>query len=174
MRTQALILLFLMTISLSLAAADAPDGAPATETPEAEPDVSKKLYKSYDEYGNPVYTDIKPMPNGEDEVEVLDDKFEQLNVLEPKSTERKRYESEILKEQKRREASKAGSRKAQEKARQALEQAKAALEAGKEPTDEDWQRTVNGRRFLKQSYFDRQERLAREVEEAEETLKALQ
>lgn len=142
------------------------------ELSEPEEEVNT-LYKVVDENGVTSFTDVAPADAKNVESIKVDAK-PSLNVLGGKSYERHRYESDLNQQIEEREQRAAQHQKTIKDAKKLIQLAKKRLEEGSEPVNEDWQNTVNGRRFLKPAYFARKQALADSVEEAEKHLQSLQ
>lgn len=142
------------------------------ELAEPEEEVNT-LYKVVDENGVTSFTDVAPADAKNVESIKVDAK-PSLNVLGGKSYERHRYESDLNQQIEEREQRAAQHQKTIKDAKKLIQLAKKRLEEGSEPVNEDWQNTVNGRRFLKPTYFARKQALADSVEEAEKHLQSLQ
>ena len=137
-------------------------------TPAVE---TNTLYKVVDENGVPSFTDVAP---NEEEVESFEvDAKPSLNVLGDKSDQRKQYERKINQQAEYRKKQAAQRKQAIQQAEAAVAKAKALQQEGADPIDGDWQNTNKGRRFLKESYFSRNQQLADSVEKAEQRLQEL-
>lgn len=158
-------LLLLLAAAISTAQADRTGEKPEARQ-KAESDV---LFKTYDRDGNAVYSDQRPVDE-EGGVQVIDPASLEGNVMEQRQ-DMQEYRRELLEDAEERDEAEEQKAKRVEEAKERLEEARKALEEGKEPDNNDWQRTVEQRRFLKPSYFERVERLEREVTEAKEALK---
>lgn len=160
---------------------------------------SRKYYKTYDEQGQVVFTDVKP--NSDTPVEELtpnqgisvissevdayapdwstsktkgeqdpDRIFRQLGMT-PEQYERLTDEEKAyLKEQGFELPELEPETTEKIDPKTAYKEALERQQAGKEPSVSDWQRTVKGRRFLKPEYFERQKKLQDDVDKAKQNM----
>ncbi|MGM0562704.1 MAG: hypothetical protein ACQES2_00055 [Pseudomonadota bacterium] len=164
-RLTTLLLLHWMLLWSATAAGESPETASDNKA-ESRQEV---LFKTYDSDGNAVYSDQRPA-SGEEGVQVIDPGSLDGNVMEQRQ-DLQEYRRELLESAEERDRAEQKRAERIKEAEARVEEAKKALETGKEPRNDDWQRTVEQRRFLKPSYFDRVKRLEQEVESAKEALK---
>lgn len=153
-------------LGLILSAAALPIWAVEQYPVDAAPPAGK-VYKSVDKNGNPVFFD-SAAPIGSDNITEV--KTAPANVIAP-PTQPSHQDLQLFSDnaQQRAQAKqKLTQRRAKIKQIQAL---KAQAEKGKAPKDEEWQRTQNGRRFLKQSYYERQDQEAAKLQQEIQKIK---
>lgn len=147
--------------------ANAKDQNTEEEAEESEP--VKQLYRVEDEDGNVIFTDIAPKNQDRLDVKAIEEQ-PALNVLGDESKSLQNYQQKLerqidyrlkLREEKKRRIQQAEER---------LQKAEQAVVDGKDPKASEWQGKAGGGRFLKQSYYQRQEQLKESVEKAREAL----
>ncbi|EDY85921.1 hypothetical protein GP5015_774 [gamma proteobacterium HTCC5015] len=137
---------------------------------EQEQEKPNLLYKSYDESGRATYSDQPPAD--QEGAKVIDPESLDVNVMQ-KRPELEAYRQELLEASEQRDQEREQRKEEIQAAKSAVEAAKEALEKGKEPKQEDWQYTKEKRRFLKPQYYERVEKLEKELKAAQKALRAV-
>lgn len=150
---------------------------------------TRSYYKTYDENGTVIYTDVKPISDQPAQEVVISKDINviqsNLDLYSPSSSQLLGQDTtnsqfgitpeqfEVLTDEEKQylidngyyTPPKIESQKA-EPTQISYEDALKAQEQGKEPRISDWQHTVKGRRFLKPEYFERQKKLQDQVDQA--------
>lgn len=157
----------------------------------------KPYYKTYDENGHVIYTDVKPSTDAKmkeitlsKDINVIESHINvhaEFGASESLSSEASIYDQlgmtpaqfERLSDEEKQYFRDQGFKLPESQSQEAgtkvnpqtvYEEALKKQAEGKAPQTSDWQYTVKGRRFLKPEYFERQEALQSQVDEAKSNI----
>jgi hypothetical protein len=127
------------------------------------------IYKFVDALGNVTYSNVQPTDTVNIEPVNIDSSPKAEDVQY--SSDNKQRLQQVVADMEQKRLQKQEQKLQQKEAKKLLQQAEIERQEVETPTDEDWQHTVNGRRFLKPSYFERIQAVDENLLEAERAFK---